>query len=119
MTYWLLIFRSAFRQGLVQGDKTVIYPILEWLLQRIPELKKRAYLARFLVKVEVPPEFSQEDHIADLITQVCYLVCCRYNTVSAFQNTCNVDAKKLVCEGKVWDVFCEFEVWCMYHLNSL
>ncbi|KAI2661886.1 hypothetical protein H4Q32_007582 [Labeo rohita] len=39
---------SSFRQGLVIGSKPVVHPILHWLLQRIPELKKRAYLARFL-----------------------------------------------------------------------
>lgn len=60
---------SAFRTGLVEGDKFVIYPILEWLLQRIPDLQKRAYLARFLVKVDVPPEIMQEDQIPDLYQQ--------------------------------------------------
>ncbi|KAK1892674.1 Intraflagellar transport protein 81 like [Dissostichus eleginoides] len=39
---------SSFRQGL-----------------RLPELKKRAYLARFLVKLEVPAEFLQDDVIND------------------------------------------------------
>jgi hypothetical protein len=38
--------QPAFRQGLVQGEKYVVYPVLEWLLQKMPELKKRAYLAR-------------------------------------------------------------------------
>uniref|UniRef100_A0A3P8RRC0 Intraflagellar transport protein 81 homolog n=1 Tax=Amphiprion percula TaxID=161767 RepID=A0A3P8RRC0_AMPPE len=52
---------SSFRQGLVTGNKPVIHPILHWLLQRVPELKKRAYLARFLVKLEVPAEFLQDD----------------------------------------------------------
>ena len=63
--------RSSFRQGIVQGDKLVIYPILEWLLKRIPDLKKRAYLARYLVKVEVPPDFMAEEDIADMYAQVC------------------------------------------------
>uniref|UniRef100_W5MJU6 Intraflagellar transport protein 81 homolog n=1 Tax=Lepisosteus oculatus TaxID=7918 RepID=W5MJU6_LEPOC len=56
---------SNFRQGLVTGSKPVIHPILHWLLQRINELKKRAYLARFLMKLEVPAEFLQDDVIAD------------------------------------------------------
>ncbi|XP_051965330.1 intraflagellar transport protein 81 homolog isoform X1 [Xyrauchen texanus] len=55
---------SSFRQGLVIGSKPVVHPILHWLLQRIPELKKRAYLARFLTKLEVPAEFLQDDVIA-------------------------------------------------------
>ncbi|XP_038857643.1 intraflagellar transport protein 81 homolog [Salvelinus namaycush] len=60
---------SSFRQGLVTGSKPVIHPILHWLLQRITELKKRAYLARFLVKLEVPAEFLQDDVITDTYHQ--------------------------------------------------
>ncbi|KAM6943796.1 intraflagellar transport protein 81 homolog [Lycodopsis pacificus] len=56
---------SIFRQGLVAGRKPVVHPILHWLLQRLPELKKRAYLARFLVKLEVPADFLQDDVIND------------------------------------------------------
>nr|XP_046203571.1 intraflagellar transport protein 81 homolog [Oncorhynchus gorbuscha] len=60
---------SSFRQGLVTGSKPVIHPILHWLLQRVTELKKRAYLARFLVKLEVPAEFLQDDVITDTYHQ--------------------------------------------------
>ncbi|CAG5919605.1 unnamed protein product [Menidia menidia] len=60
---------SSFRQGLVSGSKPVIHPILHWLLQRVPDLKKRAYLARFLVKLEVPAEFLQDDVINDTYHQ--------------------------------------------------
>ncbi|XP_012586672.1 PREDICTED: intraflagellar transport protein 81 homolog isoform X2 [Condylura cristata] len=56
---------STFRQGLVIGSKPVIYPVLHWLLQRTSELKKRAYLARFLIKLEVPSEFLQDEIVAD------------------------------------------------------
>ena len=64
------VARNAFRQGLVQGDKLVIYHILEWLLQRIPELKKRAYLAKYLVKLEIASEFRADDQVDDLYQQV-------------------------------------------------
>ncbi|KAK7136207.1 hypothetical protein R3I94_014756 [Phoxinus phoxinus] len=60
---------SSFRQGLVAGSKPVVHPILHWLLQRIPELKKRAYLARFLFKLEVPAEFLQDDIISETYHQ--------------------------------------------------
>ncbi|XP_041642411.1 intraflagellar transport protein 81 homolog [Cheilinus undulatus] len=60
---------SSFRQGLVTGSKPVVHPILYWLLQRVPELKKRAYLARFLVKLDVPAEFLQDDVINDTYHQ--------------------------------------------------
>lgn len=62
--------RSGFRQGLVVGSKPAIHPILHWLLQRVPELKKRAYLARFLVKIDVPAEFLADDIISDTYHQV-------------------------------------------------
>ncbi|XP_062400081.1 intraflagellar transport protein 81 homolog [Sardina pilchardus] len=60
---------SSFRQGLVTGSKPVVHHILFWLLQKLPELKKRAYLARFLVKLEVPADFLQDDVIADTYHQ--------------------------------------------------
>ncbi|KAG5452709.1 Intraflagellar transport protein 81 [Clonorchis sinensis] len=65
---------SEFRKGLVTGDKAVIYPILEWLLQRIPELKTRAYLAKFLVKVQIPEVFMQDEEISCLYQQYDSLV---------------------------------------------
>ncbi|KAF8564592.1 Intraflagellar transport [Paragonimus westermani] len=65
---------SSFREGLVTGDKTVVYPILEWLLQRIPELRKRAYLARFLVKIHVPDVFMQDGEICNLFRQYTTLI---------------------------------------------
>ncbi|CAH8654696.1 unnamed protein product [Schistosoma intercalatum] len=60
---------SLFRQGLVTGDKIIIYPLLEWLLTRMPELKKRAYLAQYLVKVSIPVDFMQDEEIAGLYQQ--------------------------------------------------
>lgn len=71
---WLVPCRSAFRQGLVTGSKAVIHPVLHWLLQRTNELKTRAYLARFLVKLEVPAEFLQDDTVADFNKQVPFLI---------------------------------------------
>ncbi|KAH0625423.1 hypothetical protein JD844_014920 [Phrynosoma platyrhinos] len=58
---------STFRQGLVIGSKPVIYPVLHWLLQRTNELKIRAYLAHFLIKVDVPVEFLQDDTYEELM----------------------------------------------------
>lgn len=69
--FYFCFCRSSFRQGLVTGSKPVIHPILYWLLQRTNELKKRAYLARFLMKLEVPGEFLQDDVVADTYHQVC------------------------------------------------
>ncbi|XP_052216960.1 intraflagellar transport protein 81 homolog isoform X2 [Dreissena polymorpha] len=60
---------STFRTGLVQGEKPVVYHIMEWMLRNIPMLKKRAYLAKFLVKVDVPGDIMQEDPMNDLYAQ--------------------------------------------------
>ncbi|XP_072180227.1 intraflagellar transport protein 81 homolog [Diadema setosum] len=60
---------GEFRSGLVAGDKPVVYSILEWLFQKMPELKKRAYLARFLIKIEVPGDILQDEQVMDTYTQ--------------------------------------------------
>ncbi|XP_050724013.1 intraflagellar transport protein 81 homolog [Eriocheir sinensis] len=57
---------NNFRQGLVSGDKHVIYPILAWLLERMDELRKRAYLAKYLVKLDVPAEILGDADVADI-----------------------------------------------------
>ena len=57
---------NAFRQGLVQGDKATVYPLLHWLLEKTADLKKRAYLAPFLVKIDVPPDFLQDDTVSEV-----------------------------------------------------
>lgn len=53
------------------GEKPHIYAAIEWLLQRREDLKKRAYLARFLVKLDVPAEILQDDTVNELYSQVC------------------------------------------------
>ena len=54
----------AFRTGLIAGERAVLHPILAWALPRVAELKKRAYLARFLVRLDVPPEMLQNEEVA-------------------------------------------------------
>ncbi|AWP07944.1 putative intraflagellar transport protein 81 -like [Scophthalmus maximus] len=82
---------STFRQGLVTGSKPVVHPILHWLLQRLPELKKRAYLARFLVKLEVPAEFLQDDVINETYRQ--------YEELVVEFKTCHKECEQLRTSG--------------------
>jgi intraflagellar transport protein 81 len=63
------ISAAVFRRGLVQGDKHIIHPILEWLLKNMEDLKVRAYLAQYLVKVELPVEMSSDTDISVLHKQ--------------------------------------------------
>ncbi|XP_076030655.1 intraflagellar transport protein 81 homolog [Oratosquilla oratoria] len=58
-----------FRRDLVFGESHVIYPILHWLLERMDELKKRAYLAKYLVKLEVPSEILGDADVADVFAK--------------------------------------------------
>ncbi|PSN57775.1 hypothetical protein C0J52_07269 [Blattella germanica] len=60
---------AVFRQRLVQGDKHIIHPILEWLFRNLADLKKRAYLAHYLVKVEVPLEILSDSDVSALYEQ--------------------------------------------------
>ncbi len=57
--------RSAeFCESFIRGDKSTIYALLFWMLNRLPELKKRAYLARFLKNIDIPEEnFNDESMI--------------------------------------------------------
>jgi intraflagellar transport protein 81 len=59
-------FDAVFQNGLVNADKGVVYPILYYILTRLPEMQQRAYLARFLVSVYVPDEFLMEPDMSDL-----------------------------------------------------
>ena len=40
---WQMMDPQMFKQGLLHGDPGIIYPILTWMLQKLPELQKRAY----------------------------------------------------------------------------
>lgn len=60
---------ASFRQGLVAGAKEAVLPVLEWTLRGLPELRKRAYLGRFLVKVELPPELEGDVDLQTLYAQ--------------------------------------------------
>ncbi|RYG96659.1 hypothetical protein EON65_54070 [archaeon] len=51
---------------LLNGDKEILYTVMFWCLQRFEHLQKRAYLAKFLMPVEIPAEFMNEDLILEL-----------------------------------------------------
>jgi intraflagellar transport protein 81 len=55
-----------FQDLLLNGDKEILYAIMFWSLQKFDHLKKRAYLAKFLMPVEVPADFQGEDLILEL-----------------------------------------------------
>jgi intraflagellar transport protein 81 len=58
---------EAFAAGLGSGDKGAVYPVLHWVLQRLPQLQKRAYLARYLMPLSIPVEFLQDPALVDAL----------------------------------------------------
>jgi intraflagellar transport protein 81 len=55
-----------FQNLLLDGDKEMLQTIMHWCLQRFEHLQKRAYLAKYLMPVEIPAEFFNEDLISEL-----------------------------------------------------
>jgi len=58
-----------FKTGLLHGDPGILYPALGWMLERRSELTTRAYLARFLLNVEIPEHMFGDDEILELYQQ--------------------------------------------------
>ena len=58
-------------QKLCSGDKTVIYPILYFCFNNYDKLQNRAYLAPFLMPIELPPSIlmQENDVLAELANQ--------------------------------------------------
>eukprot|EP00730_Choanoeca_flexa_P016138 TRINITY_DN7566_c0_g2_i2.p1 TRINITY_DN7566_c0_g2~~TRINITY_DN7566_c0_g2_i2.p1 ORF type:complete len:667 (+),score=208.80 TRINITY_DN7566_c0_g2_i2:64-2064(+) len=54
---------AEFRAGLVAADRGVLYPIFSYLLGKLEELKKRAYLSNYLMKIDVPHDILQDDEV--------------------------------------------------------
>jgi intraflagellar transport protein 81 len=59
-------FDTEFQQGLISGDKNTVHPILFWLLSNLEPLRKRAYLAKFCMNLEVPEEFLREEKVFEV-----------------------------------------------------
>lgn len=70
----------SFRQGLIRGDSDIIHPIFTWLLSHIDVVQKRAYLSRFLVKIEVPSEYLSDPEVFAFYEQYMTLID-RFKTV--------------------------------------
>lgn len=59
-------FGPDWEHGLLNGDRKVIYPIYYYLLKNLTPLKKRAYLAKFLVPLDIPEEFAGDPELKKL-----------------------------------------------------
>lgn len=63
-------YRKHFRAGLINGESNIMNHILYYLLSKLPELERRAYLARFLVKIEVSADVEGDQDIVQLYEKV-------------------------------------------------
>lgn len=60
---------GALRRGLVQGDKKIIYPIFEWIFENHELIIKLAYLAKYLMPLNLPPEAISIPEVMTLYSQ--------------------------------------------------
>lgn len=51
---------------LLEGDKETMYNIMHWCLSKFEHLQKRAYLAKYLMPLEIPPEFQSDELVYEL-----------------------------------------------------
>lgn len=58
-----------FATALVKGQRTAAYHVLHWVLNRLDPLKKRAYLARFLVSVDIPAAYLHDESVQQVYQQ--------------------------------------------------
>lgn len=63
-------FTPEWETGLLNGDRKIIYPIYYYLLKNVNVLKKRAYLAKFLVPLDIPEEFAGDPELKRLNEQM-------------------------------------------------
>lgn len=63
-----------FREGILTGNYSTIKPILYWIFSNPKQVQKRAYLARYVDKIEIPLELLEEEEFRSLKTQYDSLV---------------------------------------------
>ncbi|KAA0147941.1 hypothetical protein FNF27_06097 [Cafeteria roenbergensis] len=62
--------QAAFQSALLAGDRGRVYPVLQYVLDRLDILKKRAYVAKFLLPVPIPPEYVHDETTQTLLEQL-------------------------------------------------
>ena len=61
--------QDQFTLSLLQGNRNAIYPVLHYLLSKLPQMEKRAYLAKYLVNIEVPQQFMLNGDVSNVYNQ--------------------------------------------------
>jgi intraflagellar transport protein 81 len=53
--------QNDFYYSFIRGEKTVLYPVLYWVLKRMSDLRKRVGLAQYLLPIDVPEDMRVSD----------------------------------------------------------
>lgn len=60
---------GALRRNLVTGEKKILLPIFEWIFKNEELISKLAYLARYLMPLNLPPEALSISEVMNLFAQ--------------------------------------------------
>ena len=58
-------YSMQFMREIVGGEKRTINHIIHWVTFNFGDLKKKAYISKFLVPVAIPPEFQNDPEISE------------------------------------------------------
>ncbi|TKR57630.1 hypothetical protein L596_030307 [Steinernema carpocapsae] len=65
---------QEWRSQIVEGDPVALYPIFGYIFSNLEDVREKMYLARFLVRVDVPSELHSDSEIAELLSQCTVLM---------------------------------------------
>lgn len=61
---------SDIQEQFLKGNKILVYHVLTFLLTKYDSLVMRAYLARYLMPIDIPMEYMQDDTLCDLVERL-------------------------------------------------
>eukprot|EP00976_Prorocentrum_cordatum_P067701 1178855-Prorocentrum_minimum.AAC.2 len=60
----------TFRQGISEGAKETLYPVLKWMLPQADALKKRAFVGYYMTDVPIPGELMHDEDTQLLVQEI-------------------------------------------------
>ena len=57
---------DEFIHNVITGHRGTVYPLIHYFLDKRPQLEKRAYLAPFLIPIEVPAQFMVDNTVSSV-----------------------------------------------------
>lgn len=58
---------TNFRRNLITGERSTIFAILQWLLKNKEQAKKTAYLAKYLIRPDIPSDILGNADMVELL----------------------------------------------------